>query len=85
MGLVRVFEVAGPVVGRHEGFAGAAHDADAPAERNRGIRTVEGADLHEQAEGVAGVDGQGEGPHKAGFIGDSQCVGHGSVLLVRGM
>jgi hypothetical protein len=40
------------------------------------------ADLHEQAEDVAGVDGQGKGPCKAGFIGDSQCVGNGSVLLV---
>jgi hypothetical protein len=66
--LLPVLAVASPVAGGQESLAGAAHDGD--------VETAEGPDLHQQAQGVAGVDDQGEGSDKTGFVGDSQCLGH---------
>jgi hypothetical protein len=68
VGLIPIFQIAGAIIGREEGFAGSAYDAN--------IRTAQGADLHEQSEGVTWIYGQGEGSDEAGFVGDSQSFGH---------
>jgi hypothetical protein len=65
VGLLPVLLVACPVVGGRESFACATHDAvDCPAcpevsrgERSRRIWAVQGSDLHEQAKGIARVNG----------------------------